>query len=501
MGSISALRLSWFATLFLPTTTVLAQTGPLRGLDDYIRDGLREWDVPGLAISIVKDDSVVFAQGYGVREVGESDRVDEFTVFAVGSATKAFTATSVAMLVEEGRLKWDDRVTDYLPDFQLHDPYVTREITVRDLLSHRSGLSRGDRLWYGTGFSRNEILQRVRFLKPSWSFRSQFGYQNIMFLAAGRIVEALTGLSWGEFVGLRIFNPLGMYSSNTSVGDLAAHINVATPHAEIEGRVVSVPWRNVDNIAPAIAINSNAVEMAQWVRLHLRDGAGAGRQVISAASAKELRTPQTVVPKEGEWALLAPHARFLSYGLGWYLLDYRGQMVVLHGGNIDGMTALVAMMPDLQLGVVILTNRERTLLPVALTNWIFDLWLGHIERDWSSELFTAFEELQEQEADRQEEIEDARVPQTSPSLPLEAYAGTYDDSLFGQLEIALENGSLAARFGQSFVGDLEHWQYDIFRTVWRDRHLGNTKMHFVLDSRGTVAEVKVDELADFKRVP
>jgi CubicO group peptidase (beta-lactamase class C family) len=403
------------------------------------------------------------------------------------------------MLVEEGRLTWDGRVTEYLPDFQLHDPYVTREITVRDLLSHRSGLPRGDRLWYGTGLSRDEILQRIRLLKPGWSFRSRFGYQNVMFLAAGRIVEVLTGVSWGEFVGQRIFDPLGMHLSNTSVRDLATHVNLATPHAEIDGKITPVPWRNIDNIAPAIAINSNAVEMAQWVRLQLNDGAFAGRQVISATSIDELRTPQTVVPKEGEWALLAPQARFLSYGLGWYLFDYRGQMVAQHGGNIDGMTAIVAMMPDLQLGVVILTNRGGTLLPVALMNWIFDLWLGHIERDWSSELFTAVEELKEQEDDRHDEIEAARVPQTSPSLPLGSYAGTYADSLFGLLEIVLEGDSLEARFGQSFVGDLEHWHYDTFRTVWRDRQLGETKMHFVLDQRGVVAEVKVDELADFKR--
>jgi CubicO group peptidase (beta-lactamase class C family) len=501
MKSVSALRLSPLIALFLPTATLPGQTGPLRGLDRYIQDGLREWKIPGLAISIVKDDSIIFAKGYGRREVGEPTPVDEFTNFAIGSASKAFTAASIAMLVDEGRLKWDDRVTDYLPGFQLHDPYITREITVRDLLSHRSGLARGDRLWYGTEFSRDEILRRIRFLKPSWSFRSRFGYQNIMFLAAGSVIEAVAGLTWDEFVKQRIFDPLGMSRSGTSVDLFADRVNVATPHARIDGRIVTVPWRNVDNIAPAVAINSNAIEMAQWVRLHLGEGALGGVQVISAEGVRESQTPQTVVRKEGEWVLLAPEARFLSYGLGWYLLDYRGRMAVQHGGNIDGMTAVVAMMPELRLGVVILTNMEGTLFPHALTNWIFDLWLGHIERDWSSELFTAFEDQQEQESKQRKAIEEARIPGTTPSLPLDAYVGVYGDSVYGQLEVLPHDGSLVVRQGGALVGELEHWHFDTFRVTWRDRRVGKTLVQFVLDSQAGVAEVNLEGFASFSRIP
>lgn len=261
-----------------------ARQDPLEGLDQYITEAMRSWEVPGLAIAIVKDDRVLLAKGYGVRKLGDPAPVNEHTLFAIGSASKAFTAASIAMLVDEGKLKWDDPVTNYLPGFQLFDPYATRELTVRDLLCHRSGLERADLLWYGSAFGREEILRRIRYLKPSWSFRSRFGYQNIMFLAAGQIIPAITGKSWDDFVKERLFAPLGMSSSNTSVRDLARSDNSATPHAKIEGKVEPIAWRNIDNVAPAGSINSSAADMAQWIRLNLNWGKFNDKQLISSGA-------------------------------------------------------------------------------------------------------------------------------------------------------------------------------------------------------------------------
>ena len=242
-----------------------AQNGSLNGFDDYVNKAMKEWEVPGIAVAIIKGDQIVLAKGYGVRKLGDPTPVDERTLFAIGSSSKAFTAASVAMLVDGGKVKWDDPVTKYLPEFEMYDPYVTRELTVRDLLTHRSGLQRGDFLWYGTELDRDEILKRTRYLKPSWSLRSTFGYQNLMYLAAGQLVSRVSGKTWDEFIRERFFVPLGMTASSTSINELKTANNVATPHSKIEDKVTVIPWRNIDNIAPAGSINSNVVEMAQWV--------------------------------------------------------------------------------------------------------------------------------------------------------------------------------------------------------------------------------------------
>ena len=363
---------------FLPA---YAQEAPLNGFDDYVNKALREWEVPGLAIAIIKDDRIVLAKGYGVRKLGDPTPVNERTLFAIGSSSKAFTAAAIAMLVDEGKLKWDDPVTKYLPGFELYDPYVTRELTVRDLLSHRSGLERGDFLWYGTEYDRDEILRRARYLKPTWSLRSTFGYQNLMFLAAGQLIAKVSGKSWDDFIRQRMFTPLSMTASSTSIRDLKNADNVSSPHAKIEDKVEVIPWRNIDNIAPAGSINSSVVDMAQWVRLQLAQGEYQKQHLLSSGAAKEMHTSQTVIRLEPPLSLFYPEAHFLNYGLGWFLQDYRGRKVVEHGGAIDGMRAQVAMIPEEKLGLVILTNMGGTILPLPLMYRIFDAYLGAPQRD------------------------------------------------------------------------------------------------------------------------
>lgn len=477
-----------------------AQEAPLSDFDDYVIKALKDWDVPGLAIAIVKNDRLVLARGYGVRKLGEPAAVDERTIFAIGSASKAFTSAAVAMLVDEGKIKWNDPVTKHLPGFQLFDPHTTRELTVRDLLCHRVGLDRADMIWYGTPFDRDEIVRRIRFVKPANSLRSAFGYQNIMYLTAGQTVSAVSGKSWDEFIRDRIFVPLEMSSSSTSIKALSQGNNVATPHMKVDEKLQPVPYRNIDNIAPAGSINSNVAEMAHWVRLQLGEGSYNGKRVIESSSIREMQEPQTIIRREPPWTLTVPDAKFLSYGLGWFLHDHRGRKVVQHGGNIDGMAALVAMIPEEKLGMVVLTNMNGTRLPSALMFRIFDAYLGAPARDWSADLLKTSKTLEAQAKASEKRTEEARVNGTSPSLPLDKYAGSYNDDAFGDATISVENGKLTLRT-PAFAGELDHWHYDTFRVNWKSGTFGHALVTFTLDAQGKVDSLRIAELSmGFKRI-
>jgi CubicO group peptidase (beta-lactamase class C family) len=486
--------------LALYTAPLSAQADPLPGLQQWLDRALRDWEVPGLALAVVRRDTIIYARGFGVREAGKPDRVDERTLFAIGSASKAFTAAAVGVLVDEGKAKWDDKVTHHLPSFQLYDPYVTREMTLRDLLTHRSGLARGDQVWYGGTYDRAEIVRRVRHLQPSWSFRSTFGYQNLMYLTAGQVIETLSGVSWDAFVNERFFTQLGMPESSTTTNALQGKPNVATPHAKLDGAVRPIAWRNIDNVAPAGSINSNVSEMAQWVRLHLGDGAIGERRVLSDSVAREMRTPHMAIRHEGGWALMAPDANFLAYGLGWFMHDHAGRRIVHHGGNIDGNSALVAFIPEEKLGLVILTNMNSTSLPTAVSHHVFDMLLDVVvERDWSERMLEARRRLDTQAETQRRQQDSARVAGTRPSLPLEAYAGTYTDSLYGDAAVSVESGKLVVRYQTAFTGDLTHWHYDTFQVKWRDAMMGTALVTFTLDERGRPASMRTPPM-DFRRV-
>ena len=468
------------------------QREPYAGYDAYVNAALATWKVPGAAIAIVRNDSLIYAKGYGLKEMGKPDRVDERTIFAIGSSSKAFTAAGVALLVDERKVRWDDPAARYLPELQLFDPYVTREITIRDLLSHRSGLARGELLWYGSTFDRSEILRRVRFQEPSWSFRSQFGYQNVMYLAAGELSARVAGTSWDDLIDRRIFEPLGMTESNTSTRSLAGMRNLATPHGEVNDTLRVLSWRNIDNIAPAGSINSNVVEMANWVRLQLGKGKFGGKQIITSQQVEEMHKPHTIVPLEGVWKMFNPNSNFLLYGLGWFLNDYRGKKVVQHGGNIDGMTALVAMIPEDNFGMVILTNMNGTALTYVLMNRTFDHHLRAPVRDWSGEMYKSYAVLLQQGREAQKRVEAQRVSGTKPSLPLAQYTGTFVDSMYGEAVISERNGQLQISRGPAWQGMMEHWHFDTFRTDWGSPVLGKSLVTFRLSAAGKPDEFQID---------
>ncbi len=474
------------------------EPNPLQGLDAAVGQALQDWKVPGLALAIVKDDSVVLSKGYGVRELGQPAPVDERTLFAIGSVTKAFTAAALGMLVDEGKLGWDDPVTEHLPDFLLYDPYVTREITLRDLLTHRSGLPRGDLIWIGSDFDRAEILRRVRYLPPRWSFRSHFGYQNILYLVAGQVVATVTGRSWDTYIRERIFAPLGMTNSSTSVTALVHAANVATPHADVDGQVRPVPYRNIDRIAPAGAINSNVAEMTQWIRLLLAGGVYGGQRLLSAATMAELFTPQTIMGLEApEIRAYGRHLRglthFAAYGLGWMLYDYRGRKIASHTGAIDGMRAALGLVPEERLGVIIFTNLNFENLAPALMLQVLDAYLGAPPRDTVAEWLAEARAADERAAQKWAAREKERASDTTSSLPLEQYAGVYEDAYCGRVTVTHEDGALVLGYGRAHCGDLTHWHYDTFLVTWRQRHLDRSFATFALNSKGAVETLVLED--------
>ena len=400
--------------LLLAPLSAAAQSVP-RGLDEYIEKARTDWGVVGLAVAVVKDDSVVYAKGFGLREPGKSAAVDAYTLFAIGSNTKAFTAAVIGTLVDAGKMNWDDPVTRYLPGFQLYDPYASRELTIRDVLSHRSGLSRGDQLWYATPFTRQEVLQRVRYLEPSWSFRSRYGYQNIMFLAAGEAAASAAGKSWQDLVAQKLFQPLGMTLSNTSVNDLAKASDVANPHAKVAGNAAPIAYRNIDNVGPAGSINSNVLEMSQWLRLLLGNGSYKGQRVLSERIVREMLTPHTITGSGMD--TIFPMSHFSVYGQGLGMRDYCGRKLVSHTGGIDGMLSVVAFVPEEKLGVVALTNTDDHNAAPAIAYWVIDRFMKQPARDWSA-TFLKLDAHARQRADSVEaDLLRARVADTRPSLP------------------------------------------------------------------------------------
>lgn len=498
-----ALAVVAVAALPLPLSLPRPALAQLRGYDTYVAAAVRAWGIPGLSVAVVKGDSVVFARGFGVRRLGEDAPVTERTLFAIASCTKAFTAAALAMLVDSAKLAWDDPATKYLKGFQLYDPYVTRELTVRDLLSHRSGLARGDGVWWATPYDRTEVLRRVRYLEPSWSFRSRYGYQNIMFAAAGEIVPAAAGKSWDEFVRDRIFAPLGMTTSTTSITALPSGTaaDVASPHQTIGGRMQPIPYRNVDNVGPAGSINSSAVEMAQWIRFQLGGGVYRGRRLLSADRVKEMHSPQTVIPLDTLTERLRPSTHFLAYGLGWALYDYRGRKIVSHSGALDGMRSIVLLVPEERLGIVVLTNggEPGRLLTSAVALRTVDAYLGAPVRDWSAELLAVYRaQVARDSVDEQKELA-KRVPGTKASLTPEGYAGTYTSAMYGDVTIAVDSGRLVMRFGPEYTGDLTHWHYDSYQAVWRNPVIGKDLITFTLGPDGAVTRLAWPGFGDFER--
>jgi CubicO group peptidase (beta-lactamase class C family) len=470
-----------------------AQSDPLNGFDAYVRNAVEVWDATGLAISVVKDGKLVFAEGYGVRDVETGAAVDEHTRFAIGSTTKAMTAAAVGMLVDGGKLSWDDPVTKHLPWFQLKDPWVTREITVRDLLTHRAGLGNADFLWYERDDDRRSIIEELAMVEPAYSMRSSFIYQNLMYATAGEVVAAVSGISWKEFVRTRIFQPLGMDETVPVLAETVGQPNVASPHDRVDGKTVRIENASVDPVAPAGSIWSSVTDMSRWERFLLAGGVTEdSTRLLTTATVDELFKPATMVtPSQFYPTAQLTHPHWTTYGLGWFQQDYRGEKVDFHTGSIDGMVAIAGLIRDRNLGVYVLANRDHVELRHALMYAVFDRYLGGERRDWGADMKVLYDSLAADTEARQAEREAERVEGTSPSLPLASYAGKYTHPLFGELVVTSSPGGLRANLGPGQPGALEHWSYDTFRLRFDARWRGWRLATFVLGLDGEVASVRV----------
>jgi len=481
-------------------SNVQGQTPALDKLSSYVEKAMRDWEVPGVAISIVNEDAVILAKGYGVTELGKPGRVDENTIFSIASVTKAFTSASVGMLVDAGKVEWDEPVVKYLPGFALYDPRVTAEFTVRDLLSHHSGLERGDWLWSGTGYDRDGVVAHLRYLRPIAGLRAAYGYSNNMYIAAGQMVAAVSKMTWDDFVKSRIFVPLGMTRSGTTVRVLPGMDNVAIPHEPIAGVLKPVSHGNLDNEAPGGAITSTVSDMARWIRFQLGDGTFEGKRIMSAASLEETHTPQTIMPVSSSDPVSEPGKHFSAYCFGWQALDYRGCKLLTHTGAYDGIRSEIALVPEHHFGFMILTNRGRgNTLTTPIRNYILDLMLDASGRDWSADFLKQARIAEERAAADAKRLEAARVTGTSPSLPLEAYVGTYSEDGFGVAQITLKAGKLYARLGPRNEGELEHWHYNTFRANWQDPLRAHSLITFSLNSAGKVDAIDVQGLRVYRR--
>jgi len=474
-----------------------APSGPPPGLDGYVRQVMGDYEVPGLALAIVKDGKVVVARGYGVRRLGEPAPADAGTLFGIASNTKAFTATALGILVEEEKLEWDSKVISVLPWFRLSDPWVTEQLTIRDLLVHRSGLGlgAGDLLWWpASTYDRGQIARRLQFIPLSTSFRSAYAYDNVLYLVAGEVIEAVSGQSWEEFVQSRILDRVGMSGSNVRHSAAEGGGNVATPHARVEGKVRVINPFDSDNTNPAGGINSNAADMAKWMIVQLDSGLVApGDTLFRPSTARQLWTmvtPMGIGRPAPELAALMPN--FNGYALGFNVKDYRGRKLVTHTGGLPGYISRVAMIPELRLGVAVLTNMESVAMePIYLR--VLDHYLG-VQYDWRTAWKTVVARADSANAATDAEARAARDSTRGPSLPLERYAGTYRDAWYGDVEVRQEGTGLVVQFGHTplLLGDLQHWQYDTFLVRWRDRELrADAYLSFTLDPDGKVAGARM----------
>lgn len=451
-------------TVLVSAPVAAQKPDPLRGLDAYIEKARQDWGIAGMAVSIVRHDSVIYAKGFGLKDVGKPDKVDERTLFAIGSNSKSFTAVALGMLADEGKLSLNDKAMKYLPAFNTSDAYINRELTVRDLITHRSGYFRGDAVWMGSGYGREEILRRTINQPRSTSFRSTFGYNNIMFLAAGEIAGKVAGTGWDALVRQRIFAPLGMTTSGTSVTELASQPNVASPHAMVGGKPVAIKYRNIDNVGPAGSINSSVLEMAQYLRFHLRNGNYGGKQLLSRRYQDEMETPQ-MIAGTGRDTLL-PMVHFDTYGLALWLRDYYGKQLVSHGGGIDGMLSQMAWMPEADIGVVILTNTDGQNLQNALALKVIDVLLGAPDRDWSALYLAQARQGQRQADSARAALIAQRVTGTKASVPLDKYLGRYQHPFYGELTIERDGEGLALKRSAEQWAKFEHWHFDTWRVEW-----------------------------------
>ncbi len=456
----------------------------LAGFDELVARGLKELDVPGVAVAIVKDGKVILSKGYGFRDVEKKLPLTADTLLAIGSSSKAFTTFALGVLVDQGLVEWDTPLRNYIPWFKMKDPFAGERLTPRDLVTHRSGLPRHDLLWYNNrSLSREELVRRLAYLEPTADLRTRFQYNNLMFLTAGYLVETLTGKSWEQSVREIVFAPLGMSRSNFSVEDSKKDADHALPYIYRDKKITLIPFRNIDNIGPAGAINSCANDMGRWLLVHLGGGKIDGRPVINPQTLADLHLP--AMPTGA--ASAEPEVQSVGYALGWFVDTYRGQRMIHHGGNIDGFSAQVAMLPEDRIGVVALANMNGTALPALLARYVADLLLGLESRDWIGETAKRLAEGRQAGEQASKKGKTRRILGTSPAHKLEDYVGVYHHPGYGDLSLEMKDKKLAFTYN-AITTSLEHWHFETFNGLGSDDPtFEDSKITFGTDVAGRVA--------------
>lgn len=476
---------------------VASSNEPLAGMDEFLEALLAEEAPPGLALVIVKDDVVIAAKGYGTRTLGKREPVDADTLFGIASLTKAFTATGLAMLVDRGRLRFDDTLATAMPGFRVADPYVSAHVTVRDALAHRTGTSSADLLWYGQrNASAANLIERLGALPQATSLRERFGYSNLMYIVSGELLARRSGVSWERFVATEILAPLGMQRTSVDLSTLAATPNVAAPHVRSGTGIVQVPHYAHQNIAASGAIYSSANDLGRWLRWLLNDGEIDGKRLIERDTLAQTMRPQMLIGSTGPAdELLFPRSNFIAYGMGWFVSDYRGRRTLSHTGGIDGMAAFIALLPEEHLGVAVLSNLESDMARAVIRNWVFDRYLNASDTDWLPRYSRWNQSMRQHGKDLAEAQRATRAAGTRPSLPLDYYTGRFSNALFGEVEVRIgATRQLEWRLADLPFAPLAHWHYDSFRIQWPTRAMNEppfSLLSFQLGPNGRPAKIVV----------
>jgi len=475
-------------------------------LDTYVNRAMADWKIPGVSVCIVKNGKVVWMKGYGVREMGTSDKVDENTLFMIGSNTKAFTATALAMLDAEtppdggtGKLSLDDKVQQWLPDFKLYDPWVAKEATVRDLLCHRLGFEtfQGDFMFFDSDLTTAQVREKMGKLKPMYSFRSKWGYTNSAFMTAGEIIPKVTGKRWAEFLKERIFLPLGMNNTLALSKDIKSAANKCSPHTVEMGELKKIPYGNIDNLAPAGSISSSANDMSKWVLAQLNNGSLDDKVIIPASAIAATRTPQSIIGNGGH---PFNKSHFALYGLGWFLEEYAGRKIVAHTGGVNGFVTSVCLVPEEKLGIVVLTNTDANGFFEALRNEIEDAYLGLPYRNYSKVYLSYQWADEEKKMKAWKETRDSIAMNPKTALPISAYTGEYIHPVYGKMNIKMENNKLIMRFEHHAgrYGTLEPLGENRFYCTYNEALFGKKKLEFtVVNKKVKSLTVQVADFVEF----
>lgn len=501
MRSIYLKSIAIFLVMAIPfmlTAQTEQDMEAVQKLDKKLTEMTKKWETPGMTVAIFKGDSILLSKGYGIRNIESNKEVNEHTIFPVASITKTFTASAIGTLVDQGKLDWNDQVQQYLPWFKLYSPYVSENMTIRDLLCHRSGLETfsGDLLWNATTYTTEEVVKKARYLEPKYGFREHYGYSNIMFITAGEVIEEVTGMEYTEYIQKTFLDPLGMNRTLTSVSMFDQTDNVVTAHINHDGEMITIPFLNWDNIGAAGILNSSVSDMTQWIQLQLNQGTLDGKEYFSKEVSHEMwqvNTPQSV--SQGSKRIW-PSTKFKGYGLGFGIYNYQGRKVIGHGGGYDGILSYFGLVPEEDLGFIILTN-SGSMLYYATRYVILDEFLNPNEaKNWSDFMLNYHKRRQQNEREKEQALLDKKDPTLEPSRKLEAYTGTYSGEMYGDAEVTLtEEGKLHIQLVPSpkYYSTLEHLRHNTFiiRLEEFPRFPAGT-VQFVLDKFGEPTELKIE---------